>query len=210
MTIDERERRKEAKAIRSLNRRDEHEELADDALKALTQVIILLVGIIIGFQIGVQKAHAAVLTKGHLSATWMPGAEIVEPVPEIPPEDGQPPEALEVDGHAADIHVGPSTPSDPEPEWVSLGVWTLTAYCPWECCNGEGRAWTTSSGKPMKVGWTVASYSLPEGTQVMINGHVYCVEDTGVNHIDILYPDHHSASDFGIRHAEVFIRKERY
>lgn len=95
----------------------------------------------------------------------------------------------------------------PQENWESLGVWKLTAYCPLECCNGKGRAWTTSSGKPMKVGWTVASYSLPEDTQVMINGHVYCVEDTGVNHIDILYPDHHSASDFGIRHAEVWIKR---
>ena len=214
MTIDERERRKEAKAIRSLNRRDEHEELADDALKALIQVIILLVGIIIGFQIGVQKAHAAVLTKGHLSATWMPGAEIVEPVPEIPPEDSQPPEALEVDGHAADIHVGPSTPSDPVPEevWESLGRYKITFYCACRQCSGK---WghRTSSGATCQEGVTAACAILPEWAQVRIDGFGdRVIQDTGAGvrgrHIDIFYEDHQLCSDLGIQYKEVWIRRK--
>ena len=61
----------------------------------------------------------------------------------------------------------------------------------------------------MVVGRTIATYSLPEGTEVKINGHVYVVEDTGVSghHIDILHADHRTALDFGVQHAEVFVKR---
>ena len=204
--IDAYMKKKEMDAIRSVNH---HQiDLHEEALRILFDLVLVLVGIVLGMYISATRTHAAtIVQKNHLAATWQTGAPVVEQIPESFPEEIPPvginevavtamPEAVMVEG-VGEEHV----------EWESIGVWKLTAYCPWECCNGEGRAWTTSSGKPMKVGWTVASYSLPEGTQIMINGHVYCVEDTGVNHIDILYPDHKSASDFGIRRAEVFIKR---
>lgn len=93
--------------------------------------------------------------------------------------------------------------------WESLGTWKLTAYCPLECCNGKGRAWTTASGAPMEAGKTVAVGGLPFGTELMINGQVYVVQDRGVKgkHADILFPDHDSALAFGVKKAEVFIKR---
>lgn len=95
-----------------------------------------------------------------------------------------------------------------ETEWVSAGTWKLTAYCPERCCNGKN-AHRTASGAPMVVGRTVAVGHLPFGTEIMIDGHVYVVEDRGVrgNHVDILYPDHKSALRHGIQYKEVFIRR---
>ena len=204
MTKIERElKRRERRRLADLNRNDR--TIWRGMLSITLAALAIMIGAIVWWwaaSMQAMEAEAAVL-----EAHWGPGAEIVGPIPEEIPEELPPtainetavatmPDAEKVE-RVGEEHV----------EWESIGVWKLTAYCPLECCNGKGRAWKTSSGKPMKVGWTVASYSLPEGTQVMINGHVYCVEDTGVNHIDILYPDHQSASDFGIRKAEVFIKR---
>ena len=138
----------------------------------------------------------------------------MEPVPEIPPEDGQPPEALEVDGHAADIHVGPSTPSNPVPEevWESLGMYKITFYCACRQCSGK---WghRTSSGATCQEGVTAACAILPEWAQVRIDGFGdRVIQDTGAGvrgrHIDIFYENHQLCSDLGIQYKEVWIRRK--
>lgn len=93
--------------------------------------------------------------------------------------------------------------------WESQGTWLLTAYCPESCCNG-GNAWKTASGAKMVFGRTVAVGHLPFGTRLLIDGHEYVVEDRGVrgHQVDILYPDHESALDFGMQHSEVFIWRD--
>ena len=94
--------------------------------------------------------------------------------------------------------------------WESLGTWKCTAYCPLECCNGEGRAWKTASGIPMVIGETVATGKLPFGTKLMIDGRIYEVTDRGVPYgtVDILHESNAAARRFGVRYKEVFIWRE--
>lgn len=127
---------------------------------------------------------------------------MVEPIPETVQAAEAPPAAIEIKDAAPAETV-------PAERWESLGTWKLTAYCPLECCNGKGRAWTTASGAPMEPGKTVAVGGLPFGTELMINGQIHVVQDRGVKgkHVDILFPDHDSALAFGVKKAEVFIKR---
>lgn len=96
----------------------------------------------------------------------------------------------------------------------SLGVFTITYYCSCSTCCGWWSGGPTASGAYPVADWTVAADPdvLPLGTLVYINGHQYCVEDTGsgVNgyHIDIYVGDHELAVNNGVGYAEVFASKE--
>lgn len=94
-----------------------------------------------------------------------------------------------------------------EPNYISLGSWTTTAYCACEICCGEWATGCTASGVLATEGRTVACGSLPFGTEVMIDGHNYIVEDTGVEGewIDIFFNNHQEASDYGIHEKEIFL-----
>lgn len=124
-----------------------------------------------------------------------------------------PPEAIEVNNSSpsdvkAEIEGSDmATNSDAEEErWESLGRWKTTGFCPCRKCNGSN-AGKTASGAPMTPGRTVAVGNLPFGTRLKINGHEYVVEDRGVHghHVDILYGDHKSAWNHGVKYCEVFI-----
>lgn len=124
-----------------------------------------------------------------------------------------PPEAIEVDSSSpsdAETEIegsGISTTKDSEEEkWESLGVWKTTGFCPCRKCNGKN-AGKTASGAPMTPGRTVAVGNLPFGTRLKINGKEYVVEDRGVHghHVDILYGDHKTAWNHGVKYYEVFI-----
>lgn len=106
---------------------------------------------------------------------------------------------------------------------VSLGEYTLTAYCPCtDCCGvwGENRPLDeygdiivyTASGEQAVEGITVAS-DLPLGSVLYINDHQYIVQDTGSGitdkRIDIYFDHHQDALNFGVQTAEVFIDKRR-
>ena len=106
---------------------------------------------------------------------------------------------------------------------VSLGEYTLTAYCPCtDCCGvwGENRPLDeygdiivyTASGEQAVEGITVAS-DLPLGSVLYINDHQYIVQDTGSGitdkRIDIYFDNHQDALNFGVQTAEVFIDKRR-
>lgn len=186
----------------------EQADLADDILKVIGAVALAGIGFLAGFHVGMLRADAATLTRAHLRTApyYTAGTLMVEPVPESTAE-GQPPEAIE-----ADAEVMPPDAVMVEAvgeRWESAGTWLLTAYCPGSCCNGSN-AHRTASGASMVVGRTVAVGHLPFGTEIMINGHVYTVEDRGVHghHVDILFPTHSEANHFGMQHAEVFIKKQ--
>ena len=84
--------------------------------------------------------------------------------------------------------------------------YTLTGYCPCKKCCGK---WsnpsnpTTSSGTRATAGRTIAADTdiYPYGTEIVINGHTYTVEDTGsaINgyHFDIYFNTHDEARAFG-------------
>ncbi|MGN0439099.1 MAG: SH3 domain-containing protein [Lachnospiraceae bacterium] len=90
----------------------------------------------------------------------------------------------------------------------SLGMFTITAYCGCSrCSSGNNR---TASGTVPTQGRTIAADTsiLPFGTQVVIGGVVYTVEDCGSgvrgNHIDIFFATHEQALAFGRRTMQVF------
>lgn len=198
MSIDERMRRREEKAIRDINRGDDpHDELYQCALQVLYSLGLLLIGFVFGMYASATRAQAAE------KVLVAPRCEYVGKIPESWPEEVLP------DAIDGTIHTASEAEQEPAERWESLGRWMLTAYCPYECCNGAGRAWKTASGAPMVMGRTIAVGGLPFGTELMINGHVYVVEDRGVrgHHVDILHPSHRAADDFGIKYAEVFIKR---
>lgn len=86
-----------------------------------------------------------------------------------------------------------------------LGNFTLTGYCNCaQCCGTAGNA--TASGVMPSAGHTVAMAGVPFGTQLLINGTVYTVEDLGTpyGHVDIYFGSHAEALSFGLQSADVY------
>lgn len=88
----------------------------------------------------------------------------------------------------------------------SLGVCRITHYCNCSICCGQWAGGGTASGAPPVAGVTVAG-DLPFGTQVVINGHTYTVQDRGVggNWFDIYCDSHSEALNRGEYYTEVFV-----
>ena len=217
---------RQRRMIRQLNREIQARKERRSVARKVFAVIMTVCAVILGLLIMVgaaeiraaEEAQAAVLRKHRITSQNITAqyphspnvglqAEdpyMVESLPAETPKDGEPPEAIVV---VSKTEI--TTEAVPEEHWESLGVWKLTAYCPCEKCNGRGRAWKTASGAPMVVGRTVAVGGLPFGTELMINGQTYVVEDRGVhgNHVDILHESHAAANRFGIQRAEVFIKR---
>ena len=121
--------------------------------------------------------------------------------------------------------IEPSEPEAVQPEWISYGTYTLTAYCSCEkCCgywatirpldaNGNPIVYT-STGEIAKAGTTIAvdPRVIPYGSEVKINDHIYIAQDTGGaikgNRIDVYFDSHQAALEFGCQNAEVFLRNE--
>lgn len=88
---------------------------------------------------------------------------------------------------------------------VYLGEFTLTGYCNCaQCCGTAGNQ--TASGTWPTQGVTVAMGGVDFGIQLMINGHIYTVEDRGTpyGHVDIYFDNHSDALAFGMQSAEVY------
>ena len=90
-----------------------------------------------------------------------------------------------------------------------LGQFLLTGYCPCAICCGKTNG-ITASGKLATSNHTIAAdsrYSF--GTQMVINGQVYTVEDRGGaitgNHIDVFFNTHSEALAFGKKYADVYL-----
>ena len=107
----------------------------------------------------------------------------------------------------------PTSPPTEPPGPESLGIYTLTAYCPCEKCSGP---WgnMTATGTIAKPEYTVAvdPSVIPYGTKLLINGIVYVAEDCGKNVkgtiIDIYFETHEEVNKFGMQEAEVFVIEE--
>ncbi len=104
------------------------------------------------------------------------------------------------------------TYADANGNYTYLGDFVLTGYCACPICCGAYSNMenpTTASGTTATAGRTIAApagYAF--GTQLIINGQVYTVEDRGSaitgNRIDIFFSSHQEALNFGRRTASVF------
>lgn len=89
-----------------------------------------------------------------------------------------------------------------------IGSFYITAYCGCSKCSGGHNK--TASGTTPTEGRTIAADTsiLPFGTQVVIDGVVYTVEDRGSgingNHIDIFFATHDAALAFGSKTVNVY------
>ena len=108
-------------------------------------------------------------------------------------------------------------------EPVSLGEFKLTAYCSCSLCCGK---WAYnrpvdengneivygSIGERLNEGYSIAvdPSIIPYRTEVIIDGHIYKAQDCGGaikgNRIDVYFEDHNRALEFGVQHAEVFVK----
>lgn len=104
-----------------------------------------------------------------------------------------------------------------------IGTFTATAYCPCvECCGiwsaehpsrDADYVQRTSSGTIPEEGRTISADwdVLPKGSEVVINGHPYIVEDTGGaikgHRIDIYFESHEAALEFGVQEVDVYREK---
>ena len=89
-----------------------------------------------------------------------------------------------------------------------LGEWEITAYCACVICCEKSDG-ITASGAYVKANHTVAGpKEFPFGTQLIINGQLYVVEDRGGgihgNRIDIYFNTHQDALNFGRQHLDVY------
>lgn len=100
-----------------------------------------------------------------------------------------------------------------EPKTTSLGEFKLTAYCTCSKCCGKWADGITATGTEATPGRTIAvdPKVIELGSTVIINGTEYIAEDIGGaikgNRIDVLFPTHQEALEFGIQYAEVTIKK---
>lgn len=104
------------------------------------------------------------------------------------------------------------TYADANGTYQLLGDFVLTGYCACPICCGAYSNMenpTTASGTIATAGRTIAAppnYAF--GTQLVINGQVYTVEDRGSaiqgNRIDVFFSSHQEALNFGRRTATVY------
>lgn len=100
-----------------------------------------------------------------------------------------------------------------EPDLVSIGTFTVYAYCPCEKCCGQWSGGPTASGVMPEEGRTVAAdwNVLPAGTEIYIDGIGWrTVEDTGSgitgDKLDLYMDSHEAALKFGVREIAVYAR----
>ena len=173
----------------------------------ISWVIVLLIGVVIGFLIGLAfKAGAS--DKEVFAETNIP---LIAPTPSLYSITTTPVQKI--------------TKLTPKTKLVSLGEFRITAYCHCEKCCGD---WSkdrptdedgkllvyTASGELAVEGVTIAADTsvLPFGTEVIIDGNRYIVQDRGRviknNRIDVYFENHQDALEFGVQYKEVFIRKD--
>lgn len=210
MTKLEREiRRRERKRLADLNRNNI--EVFRLMLKVSLVALALIAGIAIWLwaaEMQAQEVQAAVLRAHRIwdGPLYGPGEiPLVEPLPLTPPEDGAPPQAIE-------IKLATKAEAVPEERWESLGVFKTTGFCNCKTCCGKWAGGKTKSGVYPEEGITIAvdPKVIPLGSKVMIDGiGVRVAQDTGKHIkgkcIDVYYDDHGTAWNHGEQYHEVFV-----
>ena len=101
---------------------------------------------------------------------------------------------------------------------AEMDGFTITAYCPGACCNGEW-AGLTSSGK--SIGYyraldiriaAVDPSVIPMGSRFIYRGLEYRAVDIGGKivgkRIDLLMPDHRTADEFGVKREQSIVIRD--
>lgn len=207
MTKLEREiRRRERRRLADLNRNN------IEVFKVMLQISLVALAIIIGITIWfwaaaqqTMEVEAAVLRHHRITSANYREIPLVEPLPLTPPEDGEPPQAIE-------IRTATKAEAIPEEHWESLGVFKTTGFCNCKKCCGKWAGGKTKSGVYPEEGITIAvdPKVIPLGSKVMIDGiGVRVAQDTGKHIkgkcIDVYYDDHGTAWNHGEQYHEVFV-----
>ena len=114
-------------------------------------------------------------------------------------------------GYVSNQYLSDIVPEGAKDIGESLGLFTVTYYCSCPICCGWWSGGPTASGAYPVADWTIAADPdiLPLGTRVYINGHEYCVEDTGSGvkgyHVDIYVDVHNLAVNNGVGETELFV-----
>lgn len=203
MTRLEREvRRRERKRLRQVNQNGF--KVFTVAMQIIMVALALIAGITIWFWAAEQQAlnvQAAVLRHHRITSANYREIPLVEPLPLTPPEDGEPPQAIE-------IKLATKAEAVPEEHWESIGRFKCTFYCPCRKCSGKW-GYRTASGARCQENLTVAvdPKVIPLGTHLMINGREYIAQDTGVkgHWIDIFMESHQECLRNGVQYHEVFV-----
>ena len=96
-----------------------------------------------------------------------------------------------------------------QPSGEYLGEFVATAYCSCAYCCGKTDG-ITASGTHCTAGRTIAADTsiFPFGTELVIDGHTYVVEDVGGaiggHRIDIYFDSHQEALNYGRRTVQVY------
>ena len=198
-------RRREQRRIESLNKVDR--DLAEEALNVLWNVVLVMIGIVIGLLLSASRSQAAE------TVSIPPRAEYVGVIPTEAQRAAEPPTGAN-ETHIATMPDAVMVETVGE-RWESLGVFRCTAYCGCRQCNGKWTGQPTASGAPLQAGVTVAvdKRVIPFFTTMKIDGvGVRVAHDTGRNikgnSIDVYIPNHAIASAFGIQYHEVWILRK--
>lgn len=111
-----------------------------------------------------------------------------------------------VDVPAVCQEIEPPAPVYVEPEKKYMEITVIaTAYCPCSICCGKCDG-ITATGTKATAGRTIAADTsiYPYGTEIILNGNSYIVEDCGgaikgANRVDIFFNTHEEALQFGRR-----------
>lgn len=109
-----------------------------------------------------------------------------------------------------------------KPQISYLGKYKVTAYCSCEiCCEQYGKNRPldkdgneivyTASGEIAEQGITIAAdKSIPFGTQLIVDGRAYIVQDRGgavkENCLDVYFTSHQEALKWGVQWLDVYIK----
>ena len=199
--IEKEMKKRERDAIRAVNKSaDDFRDIYEDAMKVLFDLVLVLVGIVLGMYLSAARAQAA-------TVSIPPRCEYVGPITEQAQE--QPPVGV---NEVAIATMPDAEMVEPVGErWESLGKWKLSFYCPCrQCSSGWGHQ--TSSGATCVEGVTVACAILPAGTRVKIDGYgERIVQDTGAGvrgqHLDVFMESHSECLRHGLKYREVWIKR---
>jgi 3D (Asp-Asp-Asp) domain-containing protein len=99
----------------------------------------------------------------------------------------------------------------PQDTHESIGTWVVTAYCAGPCCCGKWSDGRTANNHIIQDGehLIAAPPGIPFGTMLYVPGYGWAtVQDRGGSikgkRLDLLFPTHQEALQWGRREVEVF------